>query len=91
MGITRDEHTIQLAGSTVTVTGTTGAIHATWTLVVDGQEVDSAAAAGDFRLRGSLADGSDVQAAIHQSLVGPTRVTIRHQDVEVLDERGFVA
>jgi hypothetical protein len=91
MGITRDEHTVEIAGSTVAVTGTTGAVHATWTLVIDGENVETAAAAGDFHLRGTLADGTAVKAAIHQSLVGPTRVVITHQDVEVLDERGFVA
>jgi hypothetical protein len=91
VGITRDEHTVEVAGSTVTVKGTTGAIHATWTLLINGDVVDSAAAAGDFRLRGSLADGTAVEATIRQGLLGPTRVIITHQDTQVLDARGFVA
>lgn len=91
MGITQDEYTVHVAGSTVAVTGTSGPVHATWTLVVDGREVDSAAAAGDFRLHGTLADGTAVEAAVNQSLLGPTRVVIRRQGTEVLEGRGFVA
>jgi len=91
MGMTQVEHTVDVAGSTVAVTGTSGAVHATWTLLVDGRELDSAAAAGDFQLRGTLPDETEVRAAIHQSLLGPTRVVITHQDVEVLDAAGFVA
>jgi hypothetical protein len=89
--MTRDEYTVEVAGSTVAVTGTTGPVHATWTLLINGESVDSAAAAGDFHLRGTLADGTAVEAAVHQSLLGPTRVIITHQDTEVLNERGFVA
>lgn len=91
MGITADEHTVQVAGSTVAVTGTTGAVHSRWTLVIDGDPADSAAAAGDFRLRGTLPGGTAVDAAVHQSLLGPTRVVITHQGDMVLDADGFVA
>ena len=91
MGLARDEHSLQVDGSTVSVTGTTGLVHATWTLSVDGAEVDSAAAAGEFRLRGRLPDGSDVEAVVDQSLVGPTEVVIHHRGREVGRFTGFVA
>lgn len=91
MSVTRDEHSVTIGESTVTVTGVTGAVHATWTLTIDGREADSAAAAGDFRLRGALGDGSGVEAAIHQSLLGPTEVVIRHRGTEVGQFTGFVA
>lgn len=91
MSLTRDIHTIEVAGQTVTVTGKTGPIHATWILLVDDVEQDRAAAAGDFTLRGALADGSPVEASVHQSLLGPTRVTIRHGDHEFDTTRGYVA
>lgn len=91
MGLTRDEHTVKVAGTEVTVTGTTGPVHATWSLLVGGVVADSAAAAGDFRLRGRLPDGTAVEAAVHQGLLGPTRVVVTHEGEEVLDARGFVA
>ena len=75
----------------MSVTGRTGPDHATWTLLLDGQEVDSAEAAGDFTLRGSLPDGTAVTAAVHQSLVGPTRVVVNHEGEEVASSSGFVA
>lgn len=91
MSLTSDENTVEISGSKVSVTGKTGPIHATWTLHVDGREVDTAAAAGDFTLRGELPDGSAVQTAIHQSLAGATEVVILHEDTEVGRFRGFVA
>lgn len=91
MGLTRDEHSVEIAGHTVAVTGRTGLVHATWTLSVDGQEADTAAAAGDFTLRAELSDGSPVHASVHQSLVGPTEVAIHHDGREVARFKGFVA
>ncbi|MGH3566884.1 MAG: hypothetical protein ACRDRH_12800 [Pseudonocardia sp.] len=91
MSLIRDERSVQIGPSTVSVTGVTGPVHATWTLLVDGQEVDSAVAAGEFRLRGKLSDGSDVEAVVHQSLVGPTEVVINHGGGEVTRFKGFVA
>lgn len=91
MSLTKDEHAVEIAGSNVTVSGTTGAVHATWILAIDGVEADRAAAAGDFTLRGSLPDGSAVLAAVHQSLLGPTKVTVSHGEDPVAEFDGFVA
>ncbi len=91
MGFTSDEHSVTIGGSTVVVNGKTGPVHATWALFVDEQEVDTAKAAGDFTLRGALGDGSGVEAAVHQSLVGPTRVVITHDGAVVAHFKGFVA
>ncbi|MGH3614260.1 MAG: hypothetical protein ACRDRK_17050 [Pseudonocardia sp.] len=90
MGLIRDERSVQIGSSTVSVTGMTGPVYATWVLLVDGQEVDSAVADGEFRLRGQLSDGSDVEAVVHQSLVGPTYVLINHRGDEVTRFEGFV-
>lgn len=91
MSVSRDEHSVQIGSSTVTVKGTTGPVHATWALLIDGAEADSAKAAGDFLLRGRLGDGSTVDAAVHQSLLGPTEVIVLHGDDEVGRFTGFVA
>ena len=90
MKLTNDEHTAQVDGHTVSVAGRTGAVHATWTLSIDGVEADRAKAAGDFSLRAALPDGSPVHAEVHQSLMGPTEVTIHHGGQEVARSRGFV-
>ena len=58
MRFLKDDHTVEIDGHTVAVTGTTGRVHATWTLLIDGEPADTAKAAGDFMLRGTLADGS---------------------------------
>ncbi len=91
MGLFSDEHTVAIGPSTVQVTAKTGLVHATLTLLVDGEAVDEATAAGDFRLRGQLADGSPVVAAVFQSLMGPTRVTVEHAGTEIAAFTGFVA
>jgi hypothetical protein len=91
VGLTNDTFETTIGDVTVIVTGDTGPVHATWRLLIGGTEVDSAAAAGDFKLRGPLPDGSVVEAAIHQSMVGPTRVVVTHGGTEVLDSTGFVA
>lgn len=91
MGFTNDEHSVAIGDVTITVTGKSGPVHATWTLLVDEQAADSAEAAGDFTLKGALGDGSGVEAAVHQSLIGPTRVVISHDGAEVAQFQGFVA
>jgi hypothetical protein len=91
MSLTRDIHTIEIAGHTVAVTGATGPVHARWTLLVDDVEVDTARAAGEFTLRGPLGDGSEITADVYQSLMGPTRVTFFHDGKEYETTKGFVA
>ncbi len=90
MGFTSDEHHVTIGDSSVAVTGESGPLSATWTLLVDEKKSDTAKASGDFTLRGVLGDGSGVKAAVHQSLVGPTRVVISHDDVEIARFKGFV-
>jgi hypothetical protein len=91
MSLTNDTFATQVGEVAITVVGTTGAVHATWTLQIDGQEVDQASAAGDFALRGDLPDGTEVRAEIHQSLMGPTRVVVMHGEEEIDTFQGFVA
>jgi hypothetical protein len=57
MRLLLDEHTVEIDGHRVAVTGSTGLVHATWTLLVDGEPADIAKAAGDFKLRGTLGNG----------------------------------
>ncbi len=90
MALFSNEDSVPIGDSTVAVTSKSGPIHNTWTLLVDEQEVDSAKATGDFTLKGALADGSSVEAAVHHSLVGPCRVVITHDGVEVAQFKGFV-
>lgn len=92
MDLMRDEHTVRIGDARVTVTGTTGPISATWRLLVDGREVARREMFdGEDVLTGALPDGSRVEAHVHQSIVGPTRVSVRHGGVEVMTTTGFVA
>ena len=92
MDLTRDEHHVRVAGAQVTVIGTSGPISATWRLLVDGAEVAREALRnGDHVLAGPLPDGTAVEAHVRQSIVGPTRVSVRHDGLEVLATTGFVA
>jgi len=91
MDLFHDDHRVAVAGHDVAITATTGLVHARWSLAVDGVQVDTAAAAGDFTLRTTLADGTAMGAEVHQSLLGPTRVTVVHGDEEVASTKGFVA
>jgi hypothetical protein len=91
MDLMRDSHTIELAGQTVEVKGETGAVEATWTLLIDGELVDRAKASGRFTLRSQLRDGSEVSADVYQSAIGPTEVTICRDGEALVTKRGFVA
>ncbi|GAA3033424.1 hypothetical protein GCM10017559_71020 [Streptosporangium longisporum] len=91
MSLTSDDYSVHIDGHTVEVTGKTGPVHARWALLVDGREIDSAKAAGDFTLKGTMPDGSAVRAEVHQSLMGPTEVVVHHRDQEVTRFHGFVA
>ena len=91
MPLSSDEHVTEIDGVRVTVMGTTGPVHATWTLALDDEEQDSARATGDFVLRGTLPDGSGVTAEVSQSLIGPTKVRVLHDDELVMESSGFVA
>ena len=90
MSLTSDELSVQVDGHPVMVTGTSGLVHATWTLRIDGQD-DRAEAAGDFTLKGEMPDGTLLRAAVHQSLLGPAEVSIDHDGEEVARLKGFVA
>jgi hypothetical protein len=91
MAVTSDDHRVQIGDSTVVVNAKTGPVHATWVLLIDEEEVDQAKAAGDFTLTGHLPDDSSVAAKVHQSLLGPTEVTVLHQGGGVARFTGFVA
>jgi hypothetical protein len=91
MSVTKDNHEIKIDGHQVAVTGKTGPVHATWTLLLDGREVDRAKAAGDFNLRGEIPGGPAVEVAVHQSLVGPTKLIFRRDGEEVATTKGYVA
>jgi hypothetical protein len=91
MSAIKDSHEIEIDGHQVTVAGKTGPVHATWTLLVDGREVDRAKAAGDFNLRGEIPGGPAVEVAVHQSLVGPTELVFRRDGEEVATAKGYVA
>ncbi|MGH9269818.1 MAG: hypothetical protein ACRDZ2_00935 [Ilumatobacteraceae bacterium] len=82
---------MDVGGHEIDITATAGAVQARWALSVDGVEVDTAAPAGDFTLRTTLADGTSVTVGVHQSLLGPTRVTVSHGGEEVASMKGFVA
>ena len=91
MRITKDDHCFEIDGHEVAVTGRTGPVHATWTLVIDGRAVDSATVAGNSSLRAELPDGSALRAKVHQSLLGPTEVAIERDGQEIERFKGFVA
>jgi hypothetical protein len=91
MSVIKDEHALEIEGQSVVVTGTTASVHAIWKLLIEGEEADTAKAAGDFTLKGSLSGGSPIEAAVHQSLVGPTEIVIRHGGEAVKGFKGFVA
>jgi hypothetical protein len=92
MDLTRDEHSVRVGDVQVTVTGDSGPISATWRLLADGRELARQEMLhGDHVLTGELPDGSEVQAHVNQSIVGPTRVSVRHDGVEIMATTGFVA
>jgi hypothetical protein len=92
MDLLRDEHSVLIGDARVTVTGTTGPISARWCLLVDDEEADRQEIFnGDHVLTGTLPDGSPVEAHVHQSIVGPTRVQVRHGGREVMASTGYVA
>ena len=92
MDLLRDEHSVLIGDTKVKVVGTTGPITARWCLLVDEHEVDSQEILnGDHVLTGALPDGSPVEAHVHQSIVGPTRVQVHHGGREVMAGTGYVA
>jgi hypothetical protein len=91
MPLSSDEHVTEVDGVRVTVMGTTGPAHATWTLSVADEEQDTARGTGDIVLRGTLPDGSGVTAEVSQGLVGPTTVRVLHDGELVKESSGFVA
>ena len=91
MGITRDEHMVRVDGAEVVVTGRTGLVSATWSLLIDGREVASRLlVAGRAVLAGPLPGGGTVEASVDQDMFGPTRVEVRHGGQLVARFSGFV-
>ena len=90
MSLSSDDHSVRINDHVVSVTGRTGPIEATWTLLIDGQEAASAKASGEFVLEAELPDGSPVSATVHQGAFGPTKVAIDHDGQEITRFKGFV-
>lgn len=91
MSLTHDRHRVVVAGTEVAIDGAMGPVQPTWTLSLDGVEVDRAKASGNFSLRGELRDGTKIRVWVEQSLLGPTEVRVQHDDTEVALFSGFVA
>jgi hypothetical protein len=91
MDLLNDVHQAEIAGHEVVVRGKTGPIHATWQLLIDGEEVEQATATGEFTLSGRMPDGSVVDAVVLQRIMGPTKVVIRHDGEDVARSKGYVA
>lgn len=91
MALTSDEHVTEVDGVRVTVMGSTGPAHATWTLAVADEEQDSVKAADDVVLRGTLPDGTAITAEVSQALVGPTQVRVLRDGEVVSESSGFVS
>jgi len=91
MALTNDEHTVRIKGSEVTVRGETGLVEATWSLRVDGTEMERKKASGTFDLHGRLPDGDEVTAQVQQGAFGPTEVAVLHEGEEIVRFKGYVA
>ena len=88
MSLTRDEGSIRIGEVVVTVLGETDGARARWRLQFDGDDVaEERIMRGEHVLAGQLPDGSAVEATVHQSVVGPTRVEVRHADEVVFSMR----
>lgn len=92
MGITKDNHNVTVDGRPVRVVGTTGLVKATWELF-EGDELlaSTTMVSGSEDLVGTLSTGTEVTAAITQSMVGPTRVVVSAAGETVAVFDGFVA
>lgn len=61
MGVTEDKHNVTIDGRPVRVTGTTGAVRATWQLLeADTVLAEEQAISGEFDLVGTLSTGTQV-------------------------------
>lgn len=58
---------------------------------MNGEEADRQKAAGDFKLRAELPDGTTIEAAVHQSALGPAKAVTTHGGMETPAVKGFVA
>jgi len=91
MDLTRGKHDVRIEGHAVSVRCSDPDLPA-WALLIDGREVDRGeAVTGDFTLRGTLDDGSEVEAFINRSVVGPPHVSVRHAGADFTGFRDFVA
>jgi hypothetical protein len=92
MSLLRNEHSVTIGDTKVTVVGRTGPIAATWSLLLDGHPVaEQRFICGDPTLSTKLLDGSALDVDVHQGALGPTRVRIRHAGVPISESAGFVA
>lgn len=81
-----------LGGHDVDVIGQTGWPRATWTLKVDGADVDSKEVMrGTHLLKSALPDGTKLEAEVIQSILGHTKVALRHDGEIVSRSKGFVS
>lgn len=82
---------ILVAGAEVKVTAKTGAVEATWTLMIDNEVAEERLGTGRFTLSGELPDGSPLRVDVAQSILGPAEVAVFRGDDLVRKATTFVA
>jgi hypothetical protein len=90
MGLLADEHHVKIAGSDVAVAAKSGLSEPTFSLLVDGTEIDRRRGSGEFELHGQLPDGSTVEARINQRMFGSNDVAVVHDGEEIVRFSGFL-
>lgn len=92
MALTRDNHNVTVDGRPVRVTGRTGPVRATWSLL-EGDTVlaEEEVLGGEMTLTGTLTTGTEVTAVVTQSAFGPTKVVVSSGGETVAQFDGFVA
>jgi hypothetical protein len=92
MGLTHSEQSVRIRDTLVTVRADTGPMAARWRVQLDGLDVtETRILKGDRTLRAFLPDGSPVDVEVHQAMLGPTAVTVRHDGAVVARFNGFAA
>ncbi|WP_193084326.1 hypothetical protein [Brevibacterium aurantiacum] len=90
MSLTSKEYGFRVDGSWVEITGATKAVNPEWSLLIDGDTVDTQRKTGEFELTGTLPNGKTLTAQINQGSLGNVDLLILLDGDKIQKLSGFL-
>lgn len=90
MSLTSKQYEFKVDGSWIEISGVTKAVNPEWSLLIDGNQVDTQRKSGEFELTGTLPNGKTLTAQINQGNFGNVELLVLLDGDKIQKLSGFL-